>query len=133
QYTNVYVSGFSETGSLLPMSIHSDSEESLRSDVGFRADYQWHTPHFVLVPFVKATWEHEFKYSAVPITAGLADFPGPNETFFGPAEGHDSAVVSAGLSIQWRPSLSTYVTYDGQLGRDHYNSNAVSGGVRVSW
>ncbi|MBV9874013.1 MAG: autotransporter domain-containing protein [Verrucomicrobia bacterium] len=133
QYTNVYVSGFSETGSLLPMSIHSDSEESLRSDSGFRAYYRWQTPHFVLVPFIKATWEHEFKYSALPITAGLADFPGPNETFFGPAEGHNSAVISAGLSIQWTPFISTYVSYDGQLGRGHYNSNAVSGGVRMSW
>jgi fibronectin-binding autotransporter adhesin len=133
QYTNVNVSGFTETGSLLPMNIHSDSEESLRSDVGFRAYYQWQIGHILVEPFLKATWEHEFKYSALPITAGFAGFPGPNETFSGPAEGHDSAVLSAGLSIQWTPLISTYVSYDGQLGRDRYNSNAVSGGVRVSW
>ena len=33
QYTNVYVD-FREKGSLAPLSMHSDSEESLRSDVG---------------------------------------------------------------------------------------------------
>jgi outer membrane autotransporter protein len=133
QYTNIYVNSFSETGSLAPLNIHSDSEESLRTDLGFRASYLWQIGHIALAPFVKATWEHEFKYSALPVTAGFADISGPNETFVGPAEGHDSAVLSAGLSIQWTTFISTYVSYDGQLGRDRYNSNAVSGGVRVSW
>jgi hypothetical protein len=34
-------SGFSENGSLAPMQIQSDSQDSLRSDVGFRLFYQW--------------------------------------------------------------------------------------------
>ena len=133
QYTNVYINSFSETGSLVPLNIHSDSEESLRSDVGFRAEYQWRTGNVIVAPYLKATWEHEFKYSALPITAGLAGFPGPNETFYGPVEGQDSAIVSAGVSVQWTPAVSSYVGYDGQLGRDRYNSNAVRGGIRVSW
>ncbi|MBV9875395.1 MAG: autotransporter domain-containing protein [Verrucomicrobia bacterium] len=133
QYTNVYVYGFREIGSLVPMSIHSDSEESLRSDLGFRAFYQFHVGSIVLAPYLKATWEHEFKYSALPVTASLADFPGPTETFFGPVEGQDSAIVSTGLSVQWTPRVSSYVGYDGQFGRGRYNSNAVNGGVRVSW
>ncbi|MBV8485970.1 MAG: autotransporter domain-containing protein, partial [Verrucomicrobia bacterium] len=133
QYTNVYLNSFSETGSLLPLNIHSDSEESLRSDVGFRAYYQWHAGNVVVAPYLKATWEHEFKYSALPITAGLAEFPGPDETFTGPVEGQDSAVISTGLSVQWTPMIATYAGYDGQLGRGRYNSNAVTGGVRVSW
>jgi outer membrane autotransporter protein len=133
QYINVYVNGFRETGSLVPMSIHSDSEESLRSDLGLRAFYQFHVGSVVLAPYLKATWEHEFKYSALPVTASLADFPGPTETFFGPVEGQDSAVVSTGLSVQWTPRVSSYVGYDGQFGRGRYNSNAVNGGVRVSW
>lgn len=133
QYTNAYVNGFSETGSLVPMSIHSDSEESLRTDLGFRAFYQFHVGSVVLAPYLKATWEHEFKYSALPVTASLADFPGPNQTFWGPVEGQDSAIVSTGLSVQWTPRVSSYVGYDGQFGRGRYNSNAVNGGVRVSW
>jgi uncharacterized protein with beta-barrel porin domain len=50
-----------------------DSEESLRSDVGFRASYQWQAGSVHIEPFLKATLEHEFKYSALPITAGFAD------------------------------------------------------------
>jgi uncharacterized protein with beta-barrel porin domain len=49
-----------------------------------------------------------------------------------PVEGQDSAVISVGLSVQWTPMISTYAAYDGQLGRGRYNSNAVTGGVRVA-
>ncbi len=78
-------------------------------------------------------WEHEFKYSAHLITANLVGFSETSATFSGPAEGHDSAIVSAGVSVQWTPAISTYVNYDGQLGRDRYDSNAVTGGIRISF
>jgi hypothetical protein len=64
--------GFSEKGSLAPLAIHSDSAESLRSDVGFRAFYQLQIGKIVVEPSLKAVWEHEYKYSALPITAGFA-------------------------------------------------------------
>ena len=64
---------------------------------------------------------------------GFAGIPGPSSTFFGSSEGHDSAVVSAGVSVQWTPAITTYVSYDGQLGRGNYDSNAVTGGVRISF
>jgi outer membrane autotransporter protein len=133
QYTNVYLNGFTENGSLAPLQIHSDSEESLRSDVGFRAAYRWQIGKVAVEPFLKATWEHEFKYSTLPITAGFAAIPGPSATFIGPAEGQDSAVVSAGVSVQWTSTISTYISYDGQLARDRYDANAVNGGVRFSF
>jgi uncharacterized protein with beta-barrel porin domain len=41
QYTYANVNGFSENGSLAPMQIQSNSEDSLRNDVGFRLFYQW--------------------------------------------------------------------------------------------
>ncbi len=133
QYTSVNVDGFSENGSLAPLAIHEGSAESLRSDVGLRAFYQWQIGQMVVEPSVRATWEHEYKYSALPITAGFAQIPGPSATFFGPNEGHDSVVISAGVNVQLTPAISTYVNYDGQLGRDHYDSNAVTGGVRFKF
>jgi outer membrane autotransporter protein len=133
QYTDVHVDGFSEKGSLAPLAIHSDSAESLRSDAGFRAFYAWQIGKIVVEPSLKVAWEHEYKYSALPITAGFAGIPGPSATFFGPDEGHDSAVISAGVSVQLTPAISTYLNYDGQLGRSNYDSNAVTGGVRISF
>ena len=133
QYTYVNIDSFSENGSLAPLAIHSGSAESFRSDFGFRAFYQWKIGKIVVEPSLKAAWEHEYKYSALPITAGFVGIPGPSATFFGPNEGHDSAIVSAGVSVQLTPAISTYVNYDGQLGRGNYDSNAVTGGVRISF
>lgn len=33
----------------------------------------------------------------------------------------------------WSTGIPIYTAYDGQLGRGRYNSNAVTGGKRVSW
>ena len=133
QYTYVNIDSFSEHGSLAPLDIHSQSAESLRTDLGFRASYQWQAGKVLVEPSLRAAWEHEFKYSNLPIAASFAGIPGPSATFFGPSEGHDSAIVSAGVSVQWTPAIATYVNYDGQLGRDRYDSNAVTGGVRISF
>jgi outer membrane autotransporter protein len=100
---------------------------------GFRAFYQWQIGKIVVALSLKAAREHEYKHSALPITAGFAGIPGPSATFFGPSEGHDSAIVSAGVTVQWTSAISTYVNYDGQLGRGNYDANAVTGGVRVSF
>jgi hypothetical protein len=44
-------------------------------------------------------------YTALPITVGSAQFPG-SATFFGPSEGHDSAIVKAGAAFQLTPRFS---------------------------
>jgi outer membrane autotransporter protein len=133
QYTYVNINGFNEQGSLLPLQIHSDSQDSLRTDLGLRASYTWHIGSVLMIPSVTAAWEHEYKYSALPITVSAPLFGGATETFFGPSEGHDSAIINAGVGVQWTPRLSTYVGYQGQLGRDRYDSNAVTGGVSFSF
>lgn len=133
QYTNVHINGFNEQGSLLPLQIHSDSEESWRTDLGAQAFYTWHCGSVLLVPSIKAAWEHEFKYSALPITVSSVAFPGVAATLFGPSEGHNSAIINAGLGVQWTPKISTYVGYQGQLGRDRYDANAVTGSISFSF
>jgi fibronectin-binding autotransporter adhesin len=132
QYTDVGIDSFNEHGSLAQLDIHSQSAESLRSDFGLRASYVWQVGSVLVEPSLRAAWEHEYKYSALPVTAGFAGIPGPSGTFYGPSEGHDSAILSAGVLVQWSPMIATYVNYDGQLGRDRYDSNAVTGGLRIS-
>jgi outer membrane autotransporter protein len=133
QYSYINMNGFTETSSFAPLKVSGDSEESWRTDLGFRAWYTFQIGGIGVRPFVRAAWEHEYKESALPVTASLADVPGTPATFFGPNLGHDSAVVNAGVAVQWTPTISTYVSYDGQLGRDRYASNGVSGGIRINF
>jgi outer membrane autotransporter protein len=133
QYTNVHVDGFTEQGSFLPLNIHSDSEESWRTDLGVRASYDWHVGNIIVIPSLWAAWEHEYKYSSLPITVSSVEFPGESATVFGPHEGHDSAIINAGVGTQWTPRISTYIGYQGQLGRDNYDANGVTGTISFSF
>src|SRR4029077_14255479 len=89
QYTNVHVDGITERGSFLPLNIHSDSQESWRTDLGALASYSWHVGNIIVIPTLWAAGEYEYKYSRLPITFSSVDFPGVSATTFGPQEGHD--------------------------------------------
>jgi outer membrane autotransporter protein len=133
QYTLVDVDGFSEQGSLLPLHIQSNQETSLRTDLGARASYTWHLGNVLVIPTLTVAWEHEYLYTDLPITVNSVEFPGQSATLFGPAEGHDGAIINAGAAFELTPRLLTYLGYQGQLGRDHYNANAITGGFSFSF
>jgi uncharacterized protein YhjY with autotransporter beta-barrel domain len=133
QYTNVHVDGFTEQGSFLPLNIHSDSEESWRTDLGLLASYACHVGNIIVIPSLSAAWEHEYKYSNLPIAFSSPIFGGVSATVFGPHEGHDSAIINAGVGTQWTPRIATYVSYQGQLGRNNYDANGVTGTISFSF
>jgi outer membrane autotransporter protein len=114
-YTLVHINGFNEQGSLLRLHIHLDQEASLRTDLGARATYTCHLGNVLVIPTFTVACEHEYFYTALPITANFVEFPGQSATLIGPSEGHDSAIINAGAAFQLSPRLSTYVGYQGQL------------------
>jgi outer membrane autotransporter protein len=132
-YTNVHIDSYTERASFLALNIHSDSEESWRTDLGIQASYAWHVGQITVIPSLRAAWEHEYKYSSLPVTFSTAAFPGASATVFGPDEGHDSAIINAGAGVQWTPRISTYVDYQGQLGRGNYEANGVTGTISYSF
>ena len=133
QYTDVHIGGFGEHGSLVPLNIHGDSQDSLRTDVGGQAYYRWHVGNIPVIPNVRLAWEHEYFYSALPITATAPTLDGATATFSGPNEGHDSLIINANIAVQWTPRIWTTIGYDGQVARDNYNSNAVTGTFSFSF
>jgi outer membrane autotransporter protein len=133
QYTDVHVSGFSEHGSLVPLDIHSKSQDSLRTDVGAQASYNWHVGKITVIPGLKLAWEHEYRYSNLDITGSAATLNNASATFNGAPLGHDSLIINANVGIQWTPRISTTIGYDGQIARDHYSSHSVTGTFSFSF
>src|SRR5262249_7778476 len=118
QYTVASLDGFTERGSVAPLKVSSDTQDSLVTDVGFRAPDNLPVGNVFLRPFVRVAWEHEYNYSSLPISASLTAIASAPAKVSGPSLGHDSAVINTGLTVQWSPHFSTYLSYDGQLGRD---------------
>ena len=133
QYTDVHVSGFSEKGSLVPLDIHGDSQDSLVTDVGGRLYYTAHLGQMAVIPQLKLAWEHEYLYSSLPLSVTAPALGGATATFHGPSTGHDSLVINAGAEFQLNPRMAITISYDGQLARDHYYSNAVTGTFSFSF
>jgi outer membrane autotransporter protein len=133
EYTYVGISGYNESGSLAPLRIVSQNQDSLRTNVGLSAQYTSKAGSVQLRPSLRASWQHEYFYSALPIEAQFASGAGSVFTVHGPAEGHDSALIDAGLDVQWTPTIGTYFGYDGQVGRTNYDSHAVIGSVHLDF
>jgi outer membrane autotransporter protein len=133
QGTYVAVSGYNESGSLAPLRIVSQSQASLRTNLGLGASYTWKFGNVQLKPSLRASWQHEYLYSALPIDAQFASGAGSAFTVHGPAEGHDSALIDAGADVQWTPTIGTYFGYNGDVGRSHYESNSVICSVHLDF
>ena len=133
QFTNVSIDQFTETGSLAPLIIQDQDENSFRATTGLHASYDIKAGHFIFRPEVRVAYQHEYCDQAYQVDSQLASGAGGVFRVRGPDIGRDSALVGTGMSMQWNNRLSTYVYYDGVLGRNNYDNNAVSGGFRIGF
>ena len=133
QYSEVNLDGFTESGSLAPLHFPDQDEDSIRSSTGVRLAYNATCGRTLIRPELRAAWQHDSGDRAYPIRAEFASAAGDIFTVHGPKVGRDAALVDAGLSILWNPRFSTYIYYDGILGRSNYDNNAVSGGFRFNF
>src|SRR5438132_5264900 len=60
QYTYVEFDGFTEHGSLLPLTFNHQNAESTRTALGAKISYDWHLGHIRVRPDLHAAWQHEF-------------------------------------------------------------------------
>ncbi len=131
QYTRVDINSFTESGSLLPLQIQSQSADSLQSQLGAHVMYQTEVGKVVLTPELRLGWKHEYLDRDVALDSRFANGAGNVFTVYGPQLGRDSAVVGVGLSARWTRDISTYINYDSELGRANYSLQSVSAGVRI--
>lgn len=132
-YTYVGTDGFTEHGSLAPLNVHGGKAESLRTALGFKASYDCKVGRVLVKPELRAAWQHEFGDTAYGLESSLADGASGTFNVNGPRLGRDSALVGAGFAIQCSERCSTYLYYDGELGRENYLSTSVTGGFRLAF
>src|SRR5438874_5074254 len=133
QYTYVEFDGFTEHGSLLPLTFNDQNAESSRTALGAKISYDWHVGHILVRPEFRAAWQHEFDDTANSIVASFANGAGNSFTVDGPEIGRDSLLIGAGAAVIFNDRVSVYAYYDGELARTNYSSNNVSAGVRVTF
>jgi outer membrane autotransporter protein len=133
QYTYVGLDGFTEHGSLAPLSFSDQNANSSRTALGAKASYDWHVGHVVVKPELRAAWQHEFGDTDYSIVSRFASGAGNSFTVNGPAIGRDSLLIGAGAAVLLNDRVSVYAYYDGELARTNYSSNNVSAGLRFTF
>ena len=136
EYSYVEFNSFTEGDtSLIPLHYPDQNQNAYRSNLGLRiAHEQVMKPGegLTVVPEVRAAWRHDFGDTSYAVDS---NFVGCDDTFtvHGPYIGRDSAVVDIGLTAYCTQQLSASIFYQGQFGRDNYNNNAISGGMRFAF
>jgi outer membrane autotransporter protein len=133
QYTYVDFDGFTEHGSLAPLTFGDQSADSSRTALGAKASYDWHVGHVLVKPEIRAAWQHEFGDTDYAIVARFANGAGNSFTVNGPAIGRDSLLLGAGVAVLFNDRVSAYAYYDGELARTNYSSNNVTAGLRFTF
>jgi outer membrane autotransporter protein len=102
--------------------------------LGMKASYDWKMPSgAVFRPELRLAWQHEFGDVVTTTASSFAAGGGGTFDATGPEIGRDSLLVGAGFALQWTSRCTTYIYYDGELGRTNYLSNAVTGGIRLTF
>jgi outer membrane autotransporter protein len=134
QYMSVNVNEFTESGSLAPLRISSQTPDAMHSQVGMDVSYRYLKGRWTYItPSASLAWRHDFQYTQPSLDAKFASGAGDSFTVYGPELGKDSVVASAGLSIQWKPSFNTFINLTAQMGRTGYNAENLNLGMRYSF
>jgi uncharacterized protein with beta-barrel porin domain len=134
QYMSADINNFTESGSSAPLLISSQNPDSLHSQLGMDLSYRYLQGRWTYItPSVSLAWRHDFDFTNPSLDARFASGSGDSFTVYGPEMGRESAVASAGLSIQWKPSFNTFINLAAQMGRTGYNAENLNLGMRFSF
>jgi outer membrane autotransporter protein len=131
QYTQVSVNGFTEKGSMAPLTFAAQSEGYLASDLGASISRDWPIGGIQFSPNVSAAWEHAYEGSEDSLTANFGT--GNNFTVSGPATGSDAAVLGAGLNAEFAKGFNLFASYHGKVGMTNIAEQSISGGINLGF
>ena len=130
QYIRTRLDGYTETGSLAPMVINANEEESIRASLGLRMGYKCKVKRIPITAEASASYQREFGSNTYSVNSSFRDLPGPAFAVSGPAVGRDGVLVNLGVTALWNEAFSTYLGYDGEFFRSNYESHSLSLGGR---
>jgi uncharacterized protein with beta-barrel porin domain len=134
KYVHMTVDGYTESG--LPganLDVNRDEANSLRSRVGGRVSYVFHSAGLIFTPHLDANWQHEFLDPSRGITS---QFDGVNAGTFDVVTqdpSRESALVTLGMDAQVDQALTVFANYTVEAGQDDYFGQSVQAGVKIGF
>jgi outer membrane autotransporter protein len=135
QYMWANIDGFTETGSMAPLHIESQSADAMHTQLGGDLRYRAYIPPTLtfVTPEVSVLWRHDYLADSIALKSALADGAGDAFTVHGPTIGRDSFIINLGVTAQWNPTVSTYINCMVQAGASGYSEDDINAGVRINY
>ncbi len=136
-YAHLFQGGFAETGTASDgnnygLNVKRVNMDSFRSELGVRLAAQFGKPDGVrFIPALNGVWKHEFADRYADLNAS---FVGGSGDFVvrGVELGADTAVVGAGLTVEFNKTVQGFANYNANLNSKN-ESSTISGGLSISW
>jgi outer membrane autotransporter protein len=121
---------FTEGGAgALDLAMNAQTAQSLRSVFGAKVSRQFKPAWCDLTPYASLGWQHEFENQSRPLSAQLASSGSGTFTVMTADAARESALLGAGLSMDWTPGFSTRLAYESTLNFD-FHANTFNGSLR---
>jgi outer membrane autotransporter protein len=131
-YMQVEVDAYTETGAgALMASVASRDVSSLRSQLG--AELHLDAGTALIVPTLRAVWNHEFMDDTHAVTAGFAGTSGRGFTTDAPRFGTDWATIGFGISGRLGAATDFYLRVQQDFGREGAEQQEVAAAVRFGF
>jgi outer membrane autotransporter protein len=129
------VDDYQESGNTgLELRYEGLDQTSVQTTLGFKATYAFGTSIGTVLPYVAATWVHEFANGQRTIQAtvvqDLTQVPYPFKT---EKPARDWAALDVGVSVLMSPKLLAFVTGSTVQGNTNFTSYGGNVGLRVNW
>jgi outer membrane autotransporter protein len=114
------------------LNVQARSVSSLPTFLGAQVDTRVAVPYgMTWVPFVRASWVHEFMPDR-SIAAAMGILPTGTFIVDGPRAAGDAARIEAGSNLYLLQNVSLFGKFVGEYSA-HASSSAGNGGLRVTW
>jgi fibronectin-binding autotransporter adhesin len=134
KYVHLDVNSYTETG--LPganLDVNRDEADSLRSRVGGRVSYVFHSAGMIFTPHLDASWQHEFLDQGRGITSQFDGVDAGTFVVTTQNPSRESALVNLGFDSEINRDLTVFTNYTVQAGQDNYFGQAVQAGVKIGF
>lgn len=125
----VYINGFTESGSFTALGFASQTRNSAISALGYQVSYDagiWR-------PFTKAAWNHEFASTNRLVTASLTTITAPSYSLPAPVLGKDWATATVGTTVKIRGNLTGLLAFTSQMAQRSVTTYGGQVGVNVAF
>jgi uncharacterized protein with beta-barrel porin domain len=128
-YAHTSLSGFTETGVAAPLEFEKETLKSLTTTLGVRGDYAISTSSGIVLPYLRAEYEHEFKGSNNPAIVRFAGVPSSDIALAEIPVDRNYFNLGGGVTFLMENAVSVFLDYETLLGFTDQSSHLFTLGI----